>query len=549
MFDASVTIDGHHQRVRAVTVLGAESLYRRTRAERADVIADPRDLLSDAHDFPYVGVPAALLDRVVREAGASDVLGGSTGFTGPVPSPLSPADPSAFDAFRALQGQLDALAPDGARIVVGDVLAPAGARDISLKIDGKSYGALVFASDAIVVALPPGTTAVSVRYEAEDFFQLVEESEAKTRVTQLVGTTARTMLVWRAYQGTNTLVTDGVSDLARRGRHRVALGVTGGGILVGRIVFWAHRRIPGERGDPTYKRRRRAAERADQDTVAACPDLEAASKTERVVVAVHGTMASAVPLAAELRGLTGRIPVVRFEHDTWRPIDENAKDLVSGIAGLDARDVLLVAHSRGGLVARHAIALLKQIEPELPVRLVTLGTPFKGSPLIGPAGTALLGVRALLGMVRLASGELAVDLTTRVAGLLIRGRLPRGLAAMEPGSDYLAAAALQLLSETTTVAGDIDPHGPIDANAIGFLRGISADAFAGVPNDLVVAADSARGDCLDTVTVASDHFSYMLDSEVQARICRMLPDHPSPGLKRDLPVPRHINIRPKRDHD
>ncbi len=536
MFDVVATVDGQRRSTRPLTLLGAHGADRASEAAGAgDVLADVKRLEQYAREAWGEDAPGpALLARVMREAVASDVLGrGNTGgFIGPIPSPLAPARPDGFGAFQANQAFLDELEPDIVRLAVGEPTFN-GTPDVSLHIENSVAGALVFTSDAMIVALPPYAEAVSVRYTPDDGFQTREFDDALARVTAPVRRPGRAMLLWRAYQGENTLEVDGVSDLARRGWHRITLAPLRGTVLVARVVFAAHRLLRRESGDLTFKKRRPGAELADTDTASDCPDLGASSalKLDAAVVAVHGTMASAVPLAAALRLRAGPTPVVRFEHDTWLAVADNARDLAHRLADLGARDMLLVGHSRGGLVARHAAELVAQAGSPPRVHVVTLGTPFKGSPHVGPSGTALLGARALLGMVRLGSGAVGIDLTTYVAGLLIRGRLPRGIAAMDPGSDYLAAFAHRPPTETTTVAGAIDPAGPVEANTVGFLRGIAKTAFGGQPNDLVVSEDSARGECADTLTVEADHFSYWQNRKVLDRIVQRMPV-PDPIRKR-----------------
>jgi len=292
----------------------------------------------------------------------------------------------------------------------------------------------------------------------------------------------------------------------------------GAGILVARIAFAAHRRLPGPRPDFSASHRRRSWELSDPETAAACADIaDCSGLFPNIAVAVHGTMASAVPLAALLRSRTDW-PVVRYEHDTWLPIEANARELAEQLDRLGVTAAVLIGHSRGGLVLRHAAEIAQAKNPGLVVQSVTLGTPFGGTPYVGPAGTSLLGARALLGVLRLATGAIAVDAATRLAGLLILGGLPRGIAAMDVGSDYLSGFAHRALTATTTVAGDIDPAGPDNANTVGFLHGVAGTAFPGQATDLVVSTESARGNCVDTVTVASDHFSYLRQDAVHAAI-------------------------------
>jgi pimeloyl-ACP methyl ester carboxylesterase len=377
-------------------------------------------------------------------------------------------------------------------------------------------GALVFAVDSVIVPLPAAAADVAVRYVPDAGFQERERADAETRVAQRVGRQARPILNWRAYVGSNTLVLDGFARAARNGWHRIQLAPLGPSVLVGKMIFAAHRRLPGERSDFTAARRRRGAEHSDAATTAACVDIRDASGLKPdIVVAVHGTMACAVGLASKLRplvtppeGVDGW-PLVRYEHDTWQPIESNARELADRLVALGVERAVLVGHSRGGLVIRHAAELAQAAKPGLWIRIVTLGTPFAGTPYVGAARTSLLGGRALLGALRLATGAVAIDVPTRLAGLLILGGLPRGIAAMDVGSDYFSGFAHRPPSATSTVAGDIDPTGPDDAFGLGLLRGMATSAFEGQENDLVVSTESARGKSPDTLTVTSDHFSYL----------------------------------------
>ena len=58
---------------------------------------------------------------------------------------------------------------------------------------------------------------------------------------------------------------------------------------------------------------------------------------------------------------TGQI--LRYEHDTWLRVADNARDLASLVRASSLRHVVFVAHSRGGLVARLAMGLLSQTDP------------------------------------------------------------------------------------------------------------------------------------------------------------------------------------------
>jgi hypothetical protein len=95
----------------------------------------------------------------------------------------------------------------------------------------------------------------------------------------------------------------------------------------------------------------------------------------------------------------------------------------SNVSG--CRRVSVVAHSRGGLVARHAAELLAaRGGPE--VELLTPGTLFLGTPIVDGVRAGLLGVRVMLGGLRVPGGFAVVDSGTRLAGLLIWSQSPPG---------------------------------------------------------------------------------------------------------------------------
>ena len=120
------------------------------------------------------------------------------------------------------------------------------------------------------------------------------------------------------------------------------------------------------------------------------------------------------------------------------------------------------------------------------------------------------------------------------------GDLPRGIAAMDVGSDYLSGFAHRVPSAATTVAGAFDARGPKDGSTIGFLRGVAPSAFQGQANDLVVATDSAAANPDDSPIVECDHFSHLKNEEALRAIGDAVAETlqgPTAALTRDLPVP------------
>lgn len=154
---------------------------------------------------------------------------------------------------------------------------------------------------------------------------------------------------------------------------------------------------------------------------------ELALPDARPVVTLGAISYSYLALKLRLRaaGLDARIAA----YDWRRSILDSAAELAKYIATFPRRDISLVAHSMGGLVARAALAQ----RPALPVsRIITLGTPHAGS--VGPL-QALRGVypsvRRLAALdARHSAEELAAQVFTSYPSLY--EMLPAPL--LEPGN-------------------------------------------------------------------------------------------------------------------
>jgi pimeloyl-ACP methyl ester carboxylesterase len=461
----------------------------------------------------------ALFERVASEALNSDLISGET------PQAWSPAGalrPESGGSWRTTEDFLTAITGEPAPITF-DTLLPNASPVLTLREGGtRPTAALALMGDSFVLPVPAGTDWVEVDTRPETPAQVVEHRAIEIGLKELVDAPMETALLWRLYSGDNTIVLDGVSE-GRGGWRRVTLGGTRkSGFLVGRLVMTVHRRTGGAKADPTAQRRRVRRELAQPHLARGCPDVRLVwNRVPSVAVAVHGTMASAMPLAEEMRNaIRPGIPVVRFEHDTWAPIATNAEDLARELRRIGAQHLLLVGHSRGGLVARHTAVELARVG--VATELVTLGTPYRGTPIVGAVRGGLIGTRVLLGALRTAAGGVIVDPTTRLLGLLLRD-MPRGLADMEPDSGYLRGAALTSLRAGMRVAGKVDPAGIRDSYGIQFLGGLAHPAFGSEPNDLVVSADSASDAVSDnTATIYEcDHFSYLVESSVTGTIGRL----------------------------
>lgn len=83
-------------------------------------------------------------------------------------------------------------------------------------------------------------------------------------------------------------------------------------------------------------------------------------------------------------------PVRRFEHDTVATVLNNADELTQSITTAIRVDrLLLVAHSRGGLVARTVVDELIRDGYPAAISLYTFGTPHAGTPLVKIGGRLL----------------------------------------------------------------------------------------------------------------------------------------------------------------
>ena len=503
-------------------------------------------------------IPRSLLNRVIQEAEQSNLLAGESaeewsplgrvtvGQAARLNAQINSADD--LDATLRNQRSDDSDSPATneeddrpPRAVLAVRVVGVGQAMITMSVDPRAErddepptaAALIFSADAFIVPIPSRTGSMYFEYRPDQGEQATQLAHAEAALSAFLPDGEITHFVlWRAYFGTNTTVIDGVAELSRLTRRLSMPAFRMGGWLVGRVGIAVHRRKDRHRRDPFAQDRLLKAESAPHlaELLMACPRFDKADllRDARLgVIAVHGTMSTAVPMAAALspRLPAGR-PLLRYEHDTWLPVGVNARELASLIEQSGTRRVLLVAHSRGGLVARQARDVLRGKDYD--IRLLTLGTPFLGTPIVSAARGTLFAFVTLMGALRIVPGTgPVIDAGTRLAGLLFKGGLPNGLLAMDPAGTYLDAYVPQPLEQAWTFGGHVDPHQAQDNYGLAALQGFAAAAFNGDANDLVVGKASAQPLGSTAEDLECDHFSYLIQQPVLDRLKELvLPRRP-----------------------
>src|SRR6185503_1234524 len=291
----------------------------------------------------------------------------------------------------------------------------------------------------VLLALDAADTEVELTYDPGPYGELrVEQMRYRYATPEH---RLETSVDWRGYLGTQSGVFDGRNTMRRRGSSFVTTIRARAGLFVGTILRRLTRAQPAPLKDWTASERRLRMFEKHRELSRVCPSLDAIGpfKGESAMVFVHGTM------SCGLQGLSDLIPgpaavppgpVFRFEHDTFEELIANGDDLANLICTkLDVERLLLVAHSRGGLVARCAKARLRG-SYAAEVRLMTFGTPHLGTPLVAMGGK-------LLNMLCTAGEELAGaiphvgPLAKAYSYLFDSPELPPGIEAMAEDSQAL----------------------------------------------------------------------------------------------------------------
>lgn len=270
--------------------------------------------------------------------------------------------------------------------------------------------------------------------------------------------------------------------------------------------------------------------------------------TRRVLLFLHGfgsttaRSAGATFLPAFANGYDA---VLAYDHPTLtRDPLENALDLLARVPEDLDLHVDIVAHSRGGLVARSLVELVAPRAHFAPRTIITHGTPHNGTRLAEPERWDRLVSLGLTAASWLATSVGAAFWAPKLLEYVLKAAaqsvfaLP-GIEAMTPHSAFLerlnaaadpatAAGALQSRVRYAAVLSQFSGWNTPELNVVQGLRSLAAQAFIDAPNDLIVPTDSMGAfDYTETHPAVQyratvDHFSYFRDPGVAAFIHEQL---------------------------
>jgi len=293
----------------------------------------------------------------------------------------------------------------------------------------------------------------------------------------------------------------------------------GAGVGVARVFRWLGEPPAAPEHDRSWSPRLKAM--AARPGANSTFDLRTAGlKSRNAVVVVHGLGACGVSSCFDLELTSSKLAgVYRYEHDTFLDIEDNAEELASLLTRPSpCEDVLIVGHSRGGLVARRAAQIakprLRGTKSKRSFRIWTYGAPHQGTPLVTRierfAGLALLvGAPRVRGMPR-------PDRVTAAFSYLLGPlrQLPPGVACLAPRHAVLRS-----------ISNNVDPYpvrshaADFDGDGPGYSVGLVGSWFDGRPNDTAVSVESARAAGTRPLTLADCcHSEYFTNAVVRDAI-------------------------------
>jgi pimeloyl-ACP methyl ester carboxylesterase len=342
----------------------------------------------------------------------------------------------------------------------------------------------------------------------------------------------------RGYYGTESAVIDHWREMRRSGHGYVASIRGTGGFIVGRVLRRMPKPAPILKNDPTCRPRLTDMCEKFPDVARNCPDLASISTVREhddAVVFVHGTVSCAIQSLKDLYNAGIGVPIYRYEHDTFLPVSENARELAELIGDhLRAKRLTFVAHSRGGLVARIALSKLLRSGYAGELSVLTFGTPHEGTPLAN-IGRAFVNLLFKLGSFVVGAVPVMTPAVAAWSFVYDSPVLPPGIAVMEERSD-----TLKTLNEASDPARVYCWSSRFDMNRGPSGFGIDAEgalmgALSGMDHDLVVPTHSALSFGAPQVVFACSHIEYFSDPGVQNAIRDFVRPAPQPPVPPAVP--------------
>ena len=302
----------------------------------------------------------------------------------------------------------------------------------------------------IVIPLPPAPDSNGINTLELEYVPSREDERREHVLPHRYGLTqheVETYFEFRNYIGRESWLTESMQRMQRIAGRFVLTVRTRAAAIAGKVLRRASDRSqPTLTRDPGFSARLHRSEQEHSRCAAAFPDLaqSAPSTAQRAAVFIHGTVSCGIQSLKELwpslsaAGLQKYVPLYRYEHDTFRPIDENAEELMTLIAErLQVDELYLIGHSRGGIVARYAAQLLESGRAKPNVKeILTIGTPHLGTPLVS-MGTTVIHTIYKLGETVLSMVP-AVGALSQAFGYLVDSpELPAGINALARDSQLL----------------------------------------------------------------------------------------------------------------
>lgn len=240
--------------------------------------------------------------------------------------------------------------------------------------------------------------------------------------------------------------------------------------------------------------------------------------------------------------------IIGYDHPTiWCDPEHNARELLAMVPDDMQLSVDVVAHSRGGLVARSLVELIEP-QPKLNIRrLITNGTPHGGTRLADPERwdrLVSLGMTAASVLAAPAGGLVWVprilELVLKAASQVVFD-LP-GIGAMTPGGEFItklnaAAREGSIIAQAqdrvrySVVSSRYTSGGLASPTMQQAFASFAAQTFFDKPNDLVVPTESMSQ--LDETGLVprsrrlqldNDHFGYFNSEKALAFMAQQLAD-------------------------